>query len=67
MARRGNLNYVPRVVIDEYEDIMREKEIRKKHEGYRKMVEYCRVGREVERIVKLDWSKKRKKGWFGGI
>lgn len=59
MAKKGKNIYVPHVVIDELHDIMRENEIGIKSVACRKMVKYARIGREVERITRLDWSRAR--------
>jgi len=50
--------YVPPVVIDEIDDLRREDgDIIFGSEAFRKLVSYARVGREVNRLKRLDWSK----------
>jgi hypothetical protein len=49
----GRITYVPKNVLDELEDIMREKEIRKKSKGFDEMTRFAKVGREAERIFRL--------------
>ena len=58
MKKKGKVMYVPRITIVDLEDIMREENIPDKSTAWRKMVEHARVGREAERIMKLDWRKK---------
>ena len=70
----GNRKYVPKIVIEEIDDIKRSERINKDCVAFRKMVEHSRIGREVERIMRLDFSqpplstknifKRGKKGWL---
>jgi len=62
MAKRRNTKryYVPPSVIEEVDDIKREDCILSQAEAMKKMVKYCRVGRETKRLYKFDWSKKKK-------
>lgn len=48
--------YCPFVVIDELEDIKREDSIDNSAEAFREFSRYARVGREVKRMMALDWS-----------
>ena len=57
VSKKGKKLYVPPVLIDEIEDIKREESLDGNSVAMRKMVEHARVGREVERLVKLDFSK----------
>lgn len=57
MATKGRMSYIPPIIIDEMEDIRRENGIGKQAEALKEMVRYARVGREMERIIKLDWNK----------
>jgi len=57
----GTMKWLPESVIDEIQDIKREKRINKDSDALRKMVEYTRTGREVERLIKLDFSKAKKR------
>lgn len=59
MAKKGSNKYVPRVALEEIRDVMRENDLNSQSEGWRKMVNYCQVGREIERIKNLNWSKKK--------
>lgn len=43
----------------EMEDIKREEKIDKNSIAMRRLVQHARAGREVERILRLDWSKAR--------
>ena len=56
VTKKGKKLYVPPVLIDEIEDIKREESLVGNSEAMRKVVEHARVGREVERIVKLDFK-----------
>lgn len=66
--KRGRMIYVPHDVLDEIDQIMQHREIEQRAEAMNEMVKYSQVGREAERILKLDFSdtifpffKKRKK------
>jgi hypothetical protein len=72
MTMPGRMRYVPFSVIDEAEDIRAEKNLRKVSDAMREMVRYSQLGREAERIVKLDFrwrprnvseEKSRRKKW----
>ena len=54
----GRMIYLPQVVLDEMVDIKREDNIFSNSEAFKKMIQYARVGREANRIMNLDWSKK---------
>jgi len=53
--KKGRMKYVPPIVIDELEDIQREDKIGEDAQAFRELVGYARVGREMKRIMKLDW------------
>ena len=53
----GKYKYVPSVVIEELDDIKRCDHIQKDCLAMRKIVEHSRIGREVERIARLDFSR----------
>jgi len=57
---KGKNKYVPLFMLDEINDIKREKKLISDVEAMQKMVKYSRVSREMERLINLDWSKKRK-------
>lgn len=54
----GKLKYLPKLVLLELEDIKSEHAIVKDCLAMEKLVEYARVGRQVERIMKLDFRYK---------
>lgn len=58
--KRGRAVFAPGIVIEEINDIMREDNIFEQSEAFRKLVKYSREGREVGRILNLNWSKKKK-------
>lgn len=62
MGKKGKMIYVPPVILEEAEIIALEKELGRA-DALREVVKYSKVGREVERIAKLDWGlfTKRKK------
>jgi hypothetical protein len=51
--------YVPPSLIDEINDIKREDDIFSQAEAMRKLVKYAQVGREAQRLIRLDWSRAR--------
>ena len=58
MAKKGRMVYVPSIVIDEIEDIKQEEDIIIGSEAFRKLVKHARIGREVDRLRRLDFRKK---------
>jgi len=52
-TRKGKMIYVPNVVIKEVEDIMRENKVKLRAHALKEMVDYTKVGREAERIMKF--------------
>jgi metal-responsive CopG/Arc/MetJ family transcriptional regulator len=56
MSKNGRIIYVPHEMVVELDDLMEEKKINKKSVAIRKLTKYARVGREVERIKKLDFG-----------
>lgn len=62
-SKKGRMMYVPPVVIDEIEDIMREDELHDSPtpnaDAMKLMTKYARTGRDVFRLGKLDFTKKR--------
>jgi len=69
MANRRDTKryYIPPSVIDEVNDIKREDDLISRSEAMKKMVKYSRVGRETKRIMRFDWSKKKKSKKRRGI
>lgn len=63
---KGRNKYVPRIVIEEVVDIREEHKIKTDAEAMREMANYSQVGREVERMMKLNFKHKprRKKRDF---
>lgn len=57
MSNKGRMKYVPSIIIEEVQDIKREDDIEKDVEAMLKLCKYARVGREVNRLRKLNWSK----------
>lgn len=55
MAKKGRMIYVPPVLIEEASDIQREQNIPLRAEAVKKLVGYAKTGRELERIMKLDF------------
>jgi hypothetical protein len=53
----GKIRYIPSVVVDEVEDIRRENNVYDQAEAMKQLIKYARVGREMERIMKLKWNK----------
>lgn len=62
MAKRGKMGWLPKYLIDEAEQVMREDGINKRSYALEKVVKYAQVGREVNRLRQLgyDWTKKEK-------
>ena len=59
--RKGRNCYIPHSVIDEATSIRKEKGIKTQAGALKLMVNYSRVGREIEYISKLKWPKRVKK------
>ena len=51
---------VPRIVIDEIENIKAEEEVQNNQDAFCKMVKFSQVGREAKRIYTLDFRRRRK-------
>lgn len=54
----GRTKYLPKIVFDEIDTIKKVHHYDRDSDALRKMVEHCRVGREVERITHGDFFKK---------
>lgn len=52
------MKYVPKVILEELEDVKREKGMIGDSEAFRKIAGYSQVGREAERLMKLQFSRK---------
>jgi len=61
MTKRAKMAYVPPIIIEELQDIMEEENILIKADGYRELAKYSKVGREMKRIMNLDFRRKPKK------
>ena len=61
MTKRGRMVYIPPNLLDEAEDIMREKGLNKRTDAFKDLTKYAKVGREAERIYKLDFLKRMNK------
>lgn len=57
MKKRGAHEWNPKVLVDEIRDIMNEDKISSPLIAKKKSVQYIRVGREVKRMIKLDFSR----------
>jgi len=53
---KGKMQYIPPVIIVELDDIMRENKLNNKAQAFKEMAKYTRVGREAERLIKLDFT-----------
>lgn len=60
MGRKGKITYVPPIVMIEIGDIMREDELQSQADGFKEMTRYARLGRDMHRAMKLDFTKKKK-------
>lgn len=58
----GKMKYLPKVVIDEIDDLKLEHNLQQDHVAMEKMVDYTRVGRELERMMKLNFTHKPTRG-----
>lgn len=52
----GKIKYMPRIVIEELNDLKVEHKINEDCKAMEKMVEYTRVGREVERMMTFNFK-----------
>lgn len=50
----GKNKWVPRIVIEELEDIKDEYRLESDQEAFKELTKHARVGREVKRIATLD-------------
>lgn len=57
--KHGMKLYVPPIVIDEVEDIMREDAVGNRADAFKLLTKYGRAGRDLYRAAKLDFTKKR--------
>jgi len=57
MRQKGRPMWVPPVVIDELEDVKREDGLESSAEAFKHLVKHARIGREVNRMKRFDWSK----------
>ena len=56
------MGWYPKLMLDELDDIMKEQRMPTKADAKREMVKYARVGREVDKLRRGDFSR-----WlFGG-
>lgn len=60
ISRKGKVMYVPPAVIVELDDIMRENNVFNRADAFKDLTKYARVGREAERLMKLDFRKAAK-------
>lgn len=52
---RGKVKYLPSRMLLEIDDLKKEKKISKDSDAFKMLVKYARVGREAERIYRLDF------------
>lgn len=52
--------WAPPVILDEIEDVKREDGIHGGSNAMKEIVKYARVGREVSRLVRLDFGRSKK-------
>jgi hypothetical protein len=69
MKKRGRHAWLPSIVIDEIEDLQRDREIKEFSTACRETIKYAKIGREVERLMRFDFKnaspfKKMKRGGF---
>ena len=62
MAKRAKMQYVPPIVINEVENIMKDQNISIGSEGYKALADYAKVGRRIEKMLGFDFQKKKIKG-----
>lgn len=60
MGKNTIKKWVPRVIIEELEDIKRENRLNTDIEGFANMKRYIDLGRETERIWRLDFRRKKR-------
>lgn len=60
MAKTGRMIYVPKIVLDEIDDLRVEEGFMPNSEAFNKLVKHAEIGREVNRIFNLDFSHKKK-------
>lgn len=51
------MGWLPKSVLDEVEDLKVEKRLVRRSDALNEMVQYARIGRETERIMKFDFSR----------
>lgn len=54
MAKKGGNMYVPPVIIEEMEDIMKEENLTIKTEALRKVASYSKLGRKIKNRVDVN-------------
>jgi hypothetical protein len=60
MNQPGRMRYVPISILEEAEDLKAEKNLKKTSDALREIAKYSQIGREAERIMKLDFHWKPK-------
>jgi len=61
MKQKGQTGWYPWFLVDEIEDLKKEESINKNKDAMVHLVKYARVGRELNRIIKLDFTKSTKR------
>ena len=54
--------YAPRIVLEEIDDLKTSENLASNKDAWGNLVQHARVGREVERISRLDFFGKKKRG-----
>jgi hypothetical protein len=62
MSNAGRIMWVPRIIIEQIEDLKENKIVKKNSEAFKKIAENARVGFEAEHIIHLDFAPRRRKG-----
>jgi hypothetical protein len=58
MRKKGRTGWLPSMVLDELDDIKREEQLDNKGDAFKFMTKYCRMGREINRIRRFDFTGK---------
>jgi len=53
---RARVMWMPKIVIEELEDLKKEEQVARNQDAFRLMVKYTRVGREFNRIKHLNFK-----------
>ena len=59
VSSRGRIVYCPSKTLEELDRIRMELDIKKRSQAFIEMVKYSEVGREAERLLKIDFKRRR--------